>query len=55
MEQCIQMLAQAIQAGKLDPQMPIGALVQQVMGGQEQSQEQQQGLGGQVAQPQPQM
>lgn len=34
MEQCIQMLAQAIQSGQLDPNMPVGALVQQAMGGQ---------------------
>lgn len=33
MEQCIQMLAQAIQSGQLDPNMPVGALVQQAMGG----------------------
>lgn len=35
MEQCIQMLAQAIQSGQLDPNMPVGALVQQAMGGQQ--------------------
>ena len=57
MEQCIQMLAQAIQSGQLDPQMPIGSLVQQMMGqsGQEQVQEDPGGLGGPVAQPSQEM
>ena len=31
MEQCIQNLAQAIQSGQLDPQMPIGQLVEQAL------------------------
>ena len=55
MEQCIQMMAQAIQSGQLDPQMPVGALVEQMMGGGQEQPQEQQGLGGPVVAPQPGM
>ena len=47
MGQCIEQLAQMIQQGAIDPAMPVGALVEQMMqgGGQPQQAPQPQGLG----------
>ena len=50
MEQCMQMLMQAIQSGQLDPQTPIGTILEQMGGAQEPAPEQ--GLMGAAPQPQ---
>ena len=55
MEECLAKIAQAIQGGQLDPQMPIGQLLEMAAGGGQPPVAEPQGLGGPVPMGQPGM